>query len=59
MFLFFRTQLYAGYKDEFEDSKGIPGNEFFLNYLGEYNKQTKIYWTYPALSSKKVKYILD
>ena len=56
---FFSNKKYAGYKDEFEDNRGIPSKEFFLSYLGEYNKQTKIYWTYPTSPGKKVKYILD
>lgn len=50
---------YAGYKDELEETKGISYYEFYLNYLGEYNKDTKIFWTYPVLADRKVKYILD
>jgi lipopolysaccharide export LptBFGC system permease protein LptF len=56
---FFSNAKYAGFKDEFEDNKGIPNKDFFLSYIGEYNKKTKTYWTYPAAASKKVKYILD
>ena len=50
---------YAGYKDELEETKDISYYEFYLNYLGEYNKKTKIFWTYPALGDKKIKYMLD
>jgi hypothetical protein len=50
---------YAGYKTDLEETKGISFYEFYLNYLGEYNKATKIFWTYPALADRKVKYIID
>ena len=56
---FVSDSKYAGYKDELEEVKAISYYEFYLHYLGEYNKDTKIYWTYPALADKKVKYILD
>ena len=56
---FVSDSKYAGYKDELEETKGISYYEFYLNYLGEYNKGTKIFWTYPVLADKKVKYILD
>jgi hypothetical protein len=56
---FVSDNKYAGYKDELEETKGISYYEFYLNYLGEYNKGTKIFWTYPVLADKKVKYILD
>lgn len=56
---FFSNSKYAGYKDEFEDKGVLSAKEFFQNYLGEYNRHTKTYWAYPALPTKKVKYIFD
>ncbi|XVJ65864.1 MAG: hypothetical protein HEQ40_06785 [Lacibacter sp.] len=56
---FVSNPKYAGYKDELEENKGISYYEFYLNYLGEYNKDTKIFWIYPVLADRKVKYILD
>jgi len=64
----FRTDLrvsfvsdvrYADYKTELDEKKGIPYHEFHKNYLGEYEKSTKIYWTYPGLADRKVKYRLN
>jgi len=55
----FSNIKYVGYKDEFEDKGVLSAKEFFQNYLGEYNRHTKTYWAYPALPTKKVKYIFD
>jgi uncharacterized protein (DUF427 family) len=56
---FVQDAEYAGYKDELEATKGISYSEFYHHYLGEYNKKTKVFWTYPALQDKKVKFIIE
>lgn len=56
---FVTDKKYAGYKTDLEETRGISFYEFYLNYLGEYNKKNRIFWTYPALANRKVKYILD
>ena len=53
---FFTTRNYAGYKDEFEDRKGMVSQDYFSSYVGEYDKQTESYWTYPTSQIKKKKY---
>jgi hypothetical protein len=50
---------YADYKDELQDKKGISYNEFYQNYLGEYDKKTRTYHTYPVIATKTDKYIFD
>jgi hypothetical protein len=55
---FVTAKKYADYKTNLNENKNIPYSEFYLNYLGEYNKSTKIYWTFPALPNRKTKYNL-
>lgn len=56
---FVSNEKYAGYKDELWKIKGVPYEEFYRNYLGEYNKKSKVVWIFPALAHKKKKYIID
>jgi hypothetical protein len=56
---FVQHAKYAGYKDELHATRGISYDTFYSHYLGEYNRNTKVFWLYPSLADKKVKFIFN
>ena len=56
---FFSNAKYVGYKDEFGSQTSTPDTNFFRNYVGEYSKKSKEFWTYPSSPIQKVKYRIE
>ena len=54
---FVSNKKYADYKTNLNENNNITYSEFYMNYLGEYNKASNTYWTFPALPERKIKYI--